>query len=125
MDSLDNLYQILITDTFPGLTQKVIPEYSKLLKGLGKHLSAHEFYWEKDCQIYIRFYSNTKGNVDIFMYQFIRFSIAPEAEEKFKYLVQTYFLENKFNLEQTASTSFSLGGCNSFRAPKEESETKN
>ncbi len=125
MDSLDNIYQALVTDTFPGLTQKVVPEYSKLLKGLGKHLSNNNFYWDNDCKIYTKFHSNTEGKIDVFMYRFLGFSLSEEKEQEFNHLLKSYFSENEFDLEKPTSVPFSMGGCNSFRAPKKESETKN
>ena len=125
MDSLDNIYQALATDTFPGLTQKCYPEYSKLVKGLGTHLSANDFYWENDCKIYTKFHSNTEGEIDLFMYRLLGFSLSEEKEERFNQLLTSYFSENIFDLEKSASVPFSMGGCNSFRAPKKETETKN
>jgi hypothetical protein len=120
MDSLDNIYQALVTDTFPGLTQKCHPEYSKLLKGLGKHLSANDFYWENDCKIYTKFHSNTDGEIDLFMFRFLGFSLSEEKEEKFNQLLTSYFTDNIFELAESASVPFSMGGCNSFKATKKE-----
>lgn len=123
MDSLDVIYTPLTTDTFPGLNQKCYSEYAKLLKGLGKHLTSNDFYWENDCKIYTKFLSNNEGEIIVFMYHFLGFSLPEEKEEKFNQLITYYFAENKFNLEEAASVPFSMGGCNTFTATKPE--TKN
>jgi hypothetical protein len=120
MDSLDNIYQALVTDTFPGLTQKVVPEYSKLLKGLRKHLSTNDFYWESDYEIYARFFANAEGNVEIFLCRFLGSSISDAKEKEFNGLLKSYFSENKFDLDGTVSMPFSVGGCTSFKATKKE-----
>ena len=123
MDSLDAIYTPLVTDTFPGLNQQAVPEYSKLLKGLGKHLSSNDFYWENDCKIYTKFHSNTNGEIDLFIYRFLGFSLSEEKENEFNRLLKSYFVENKFDVEKSVAVSFSMGGCNSFKATKKE--TKN
>lgn len=123
MDSLDNLYQTLITDTFPGLTQKVVPEYSRVLQELRDYLTTNDFYWDKNYKIYARFYADTKGDIETFLYQFSEDSISDSKEKELNRLLKKYFAENKFDLEGEVSLAFSVGGCTSFRETKPE--TKN
>jgi hypothetical protein len=117
-NSLDIVYTTHIADTFTGLTQKAYPEYAKILKGLGKHLSNNEFYWENDCKIYNKFHFNTNGEVVIFRYNLLGFSLSEEKEQEFNRLLKSYFAGNKFDLEKPSAIPFSMGGCNSFLATK-------
>ena len=117
-DSLDIVYTPHIADAFPGISQKAYPEYAKILKGLGKHLSANEFYWENDCKIYTKFHFNTNGEVVIFRYNLLGFSLSEKKETEFNRLLKSYFAENKFDLEKPSTIPFSMGGCNSFLATK-------
>ena len=123
MDSLDNLYQTLITDTFPGINQRVVPEYSRVLEKLEEHLTANDFYWDNNYKIYARFYADRKGNIETFLYQFSEESISDSREKELNRLLKSYFLENKFDLEKAVAIPFSVEGCTSFKATK--AETKN
>jgi len=109
LDSLTLTYQVLTTDNFPGTDQEYYPEYSKILKGIGKHLSENDFYWEEERKIYCHFYFSTKGEADVFIYKLLRFYLSPEKEARFNILLSSYFAKHNIILEKESSTAFSMG----------------
>jgi hypothetical protein len=82
--------------------KKVMREYSKLFEDLGKYLSEHDFYWDKQTRCFNRLYFNADGTVDYFLYNFLGSGEqlpSPEKQKQFETLVSAFIREHKVDLK--------------------------
>jgi len=111
MADLDIRYKsALHTDTSlavfktPEEQAKFIKAYQAFVKEIGSYLSGKGFEWKNPVRIFNRFYVDSQGNVEYYVYNFLSSQIDEPTVQTFEILMEVFFEDHKFGI--TAQTPF-------------------
>jgi hypothetical protein len=115
MQNLDSIYKngLPESDTLHPLFTKdyfdtiVSIERIDLLQKMASYLKKNGFKWEPSIRIWTRIYFDTNGEVDYFLYHFMK-PIDSAKEKEFRQLANNFFMEYK--IQVNSSQKFSLCG---------------